>query len=480
VATAQVEAWVGARKGAIPEVARRIDVSLADAALGRMMLHRRRAVAASVISGFFARVGIGYTPYLEGRFPAPPLDPTAERIIAAQAGELAASFCGMAPPLAFERALLAESDGRFGDALPDLKEVLAVYPVFVAGAIAAARMALAAGDPAEAIRLLAPVEGEITHTRDGAALLAAAARAIGLHESASRYDLAALICRGGYDSHGNDCSPIDLTGKIVDDERMPQCLYLEGQIDGSVICNAGGIYYKVNPFVGHLLSVVHRGHGLSMMRSLSPTAPSRQKRAIAEIFEAATARLRLFFGGRFPNASFLLRKYSVSAWSRLRRFLAAVFRLAARIDLALVVFFYRLYRRLPAPVRASANKIVQSLIALLRPLVRDTIGPRLGPRGSWRLLSPISDSHARGQLANARYQLGLARIFGTRPSGNGPAATRRPGAFLEEWPAGIAKPSNNEVALKMPAPGELPPLAEDVLRQLVSKTDIRRAAPPPS
>ena len=55
MATAQVEAWVGARKGSIHEAARSIDASLADAALGRMMLHRRRAVAASVISEFFAR-----------------------------------------------------------------------------------------------------------------------------------------------------------------------------------------------------------------------------------------------------------------------------------------------------------------------------------------------------------------------------------------------------------------------------------------
>ena len=41
VATAQVEAWVGARRGSISEAARRIDASFADAALGRMMLHRR-------------------------------------------------------------------------------------------------------------------------------------------------------------------------------------------------------------------------------------------------------------------------------------------------------------------------------------------------------------------------------------------------------------------------------------------------------
>jgi hypothetical protein len=476
VATAQVEAWVGARKGSIHEVVRGIDASLADAALGRMMLHRRRAVAASVISAFFARVGKGYSPYLGGRASAAPLDPEGERAIAAGACELVVGLCGAAPALAFERALLAEEQGRFDDARSDLKHVLAAYPGFVAAAIAAARLALASGDPAEAIRAIAPVEGEITHTRHGAALLADAARAIGLHGSASRYDLAALLCRGGYDSHGNDCAPVDLNGNIADDERMPQLLYLEGQVDGTVICNAGGIYYRVNPFVGYLLSMVNRGSALSTMRSLGPSARTRQRRAIAETFGAATVRLRLILGGRFPNASVPLRRYSAPTLSSLQRLLAGVFRMAASIDLALLVFLYRLYRRLPAPVRASANKIVQSPMAFLRPLVRDTIGRRLGTRGSWRLFSPISGSHARGQLAEVRYQSGLARIFGLRRFANGTGVTPRVEAFLERLSAG-AKLSPDEVALKMPAPGKLPPLAEDVLRRLVSEADIRRAAP---
>jgi hypothetical protein len=474
LATAQVEAWVGTRKGSIHEMARGIDVALADAALGRMMLHRRRGVAACVISEFFARVGSGYAPYLQGGASAASLDPTAERAIATQAGELAASFCGVAPPLAFERALLAESDGRIGDAQADLREVLAAYPGFVAGAITAGRMALAAGDPAEAIRLLAPVEGEITHTRDGAGLLADATRALGLHDSASRYDVAALVCRGGYDTHGNDCAPTDLTGKIADDERMPQSLYLEGLIDGSVICNAGGIYYRVNPFFGRLLLMVNRDRGLSTMRTLGPSAPSRQRRAFAEICEAATARLRLFLGGRFPHASVLLQKYPASAWSALRRFLAAVLRLAASIVLAVLVFLYRLYRRLPVRVRASANRMVQSQLTWLRPLVRDTIGPHLGPRGNSRTFSRVSDSHARRQLAEARYRSGLVRIFGFVSA---TAATPRVEAFLERISAG-AKLSPDEVALKMLAPGKLPPLAEDVLRRLASEADIRRAAPP--
>jgi hypothetical protein len=483
VATAQVEAWVSTLKGSIPEVARGIDVSLADAALGRMMVHRRRAVVASVIADFFAQIGSRYAPYLEGHASAAPLDAASERVIAAKAGELAASFCGAAPPLAFERALLAESCGQFGEALADLKKVLAVYPGFVAGAIAAARMALVVGDPEEAIRLLASVEGETTHTREGAALLAAAARAVGLHQSASWYDLEALVCRGGYDSHGNDCTPFDLSGKIADDLRMPQVLYLAGQVDSSVICNAGGIYYNVKPSVGHLLMVLNRARRLSTMRSLAPTAAGQRRSTLAEIFEAAAARLRLSMGGRFPNASallrtysVLLRTYSVSAWTALWRILAAVFGLAARIDLALVVFLYRLYRRLPLPVRARANEIAQALTAWLRPLIRDVIAPHFGPRGSWRLFSRIHDSYGFGRLAEARYQSGLARIFGLGPYANRSETMPLAGDFLLERLSVSARAPRDEVALEMPPPGKLAPRAEDALRRLMNQIDTARSA----
>jgi hypothetical protein len=412
-----------------------------------------------VINEFYARVGSGYAPYLENRASVAPVDCVGEQAIAARAGDLVVGLCGAPPALAFERALLAEDQGRFHDARSDLKQVLAAYPGFVAAAVAAARLALASGDPAEALRALAPVEGEIAHIRDGAALLADAVRAIGLPEAASRYDLAALICRGGYDSRGNDCAPVDLTGKIANDERMPQSLYLEGQVDGSVICNAGGIYYNVNPFIGHLLTVVNRGHRFSTLRSFGPSVPKRQKRAIAEFFEAATARLQLLLGSRFPNASVLLQKCSASAWSGLRRVLAAVFRFAASIDFALVVSLHRaagklrhgrlydLYRRLPVPVRRWANKTVQFVagsissaaklpMAFIKPLVRDTIGPRL--------LSPILDSCAREQLAEARYRSGLARIFGLPPLANGTEGTSHTGAFLEERLSILAKPTPNE------------------------------------
>jgi hypothetical protein len=496
VTTAQVEAWVSTRKGSIYEAARGINDSFADAALGRMMLHRRRAVAASILSGFFSRMGGGSAAYMSSACTPVAhvldevcgtlLDAGGEQSIAAKAGDLVASTCGASPPLLFERALLAESEGRLEDALADMKQVVAAYPGFVGGAIPAARMALVAGDAAETIRLLAPVEGEIAHTRDGAALLADAARAIGLHESASRYDLAALSCRGGYDSHGNDCVPINLRGKIADDDRMPQSLYLEGQVDGSVICNAGGIYYDVRPFVGHLLTAANRGRRVSLMRSFGPAASGRRERRVAEIFEMAEASLRLLLSARLPNAFSHLGHYSELArtrsrliWTLLWQILLKVSNSAARLDLALVVFVYRLYRRLPRPVRMRANKVVQSLKEWLRPQLRNRFGRHLGPRGGWGLFLPVS-SIAHVQLANVRYESGIAQIFGLGPHGNGNGSTPLAGAFLEERLVMTAESPPNEVALQMPAPGTLPPLAEKTLRLLISEADIGNAALPPS
>jgi hypothetical protein len=476
VTTAQVEAWVGTRKGSIEETAGSIDAALADAALGRMMLHRRRAATAVVVNEFLARAGSRFAPFAEGRSAVAPLDPEAERIISASAGELAVSLCGMQPALAFERALLAEEQGRIEDARLDLKQVLTAYPGFAVAAVAAARLALASGDPAEALRALAPVEGEITHTRNGATLLADAARAIGLYKSATRYDLAVLVCRGDYDSRGNDCAPIDLTGKIADDERMPQSLYLEGQDDGSVVCNVGGIYYSVNPSVSHWLSFAGLGRGLSRMRSLGPRAPTRQKRAIAQFVEATNARLRLFLGGRFPNASGALRRFFVSAGRGLQQVFNAVFLLAARINLALLVFLYQLYRMSPVSLRAWGHGVIGSLLTAVRPLVRDTIAPLVGPRGRFLLFSPITEAKARGELAQARYQTGVARIFGLRAVAGSTWEPARPGAFLEELFSRAGKASPQPHMLRMPPTGTLPPQAEDALRLLVSETGTARSA----
>jgi hypothetical protein len=462
-ATAQTEAWVGAYRGSIDKVGLAIDVSLGDAALGRMMLQRRRAIAASTISEFLARVGKRFAPYLDGRAPWAPSDPGQELANAKAAGVLAEDVAGASPPLLFERALLAETEGRLADAEADLRAVLAAYPGFVAAALAAARVALAAGDPGWAIRCLAGVEREVTHTREGAALLADAVRALGLHEAASRYDLAALTCRGAYDSRGNDCSPVDLMGKVANDDRMPQIFYFESQPDGSVIANARGIYYRMNPLLSRLLLILNAG-SLSTFRSLGVARTSSRSGVVPEIFEATIARLRLWVGPRFSGLQVLLWLLNGLAAALGLIFAAALHAIAA-VSFGAMIFLYRSYRRLPVPIRASANRHV---FLRIKRLLRDL---RLyGRRG----LTEISEKDARLRLAQTRYQLGLARIFGLRMLPVGSEETNRSASASQRR---ISNPDDAGASpdiggLQMPAPNQFPPLAEDVLRRLASEAGI--------
>ncbi len=258
MATAQVESWVGVHRGSIESVNRLVDAAFADSALARMIIHRQRAVVARVIRGFLDRVGERFDPYLADRMPQAPVDPAAETANAKAAGRIVAELCGAPLPLLFERALLVAAEGAPCRVRADVDPVLAAYPGFIAAAILSARSALAASDPRHAIHALAAVEREILHLREGASLLADAVRAIGLHDTASRYDLTALLCRGGHDSRGNDCAPVDLTGKVINDIRMPQIYYFETQSDGTVLCNVRGVYYRVAPLLGVVLSMFVR------------------------------------------------------------------------------------------------------------------------------------------------------------------------------------------------------------------------------
>jgi tetratricopeptide (TPR) repeat protein len=480
VTTAQVEAWVSTWKGSIDKANCDIDASFADAAFGRMMLHRRRAVAASVVSTFLARTGGGSAAYMEGGERAVLLDDVHERAIAAEAGGLVGKLYGASPAFLFERALLARAEGRFDDALSDLKQVVAAYPAFVAAATAAGKIALAAGDPAEAIHLLAAVERELTHTRDGAAVLADAAREIGLYQAASQYDLLALTCPGAYDSRGNDCTPFDLRGEIADDGRVPQTLYVEGQADHSVICNAGGIYYTVHPLVGYVLAAWTLPRALSITRSLGPSSPKRRIRKSAGTAVVPMARLRPFFRNYFPKASGRVRQYSARLMRVLRGPLVRAATLSTRVDLALGILVHGAYRRLPTSIRQYLNLTARTQLKRIRPVVRNSIGPVFGPRGNWGIFSRVPDAYAYGELARARYRSGVARIFGLPTPGPGNAAISGTGAFPVRRLFQSDEPSAGEVPLKMPPPRVLPPAAEDALNRLMSEAAIRRIAPPRS
>ena len=128
MATAQVNVWLAAQRGSLDDVLHAVDELLGDTALARMMLHRRRAIVATVVGEFLSRAGSSFLPYVEGRALQAPGDVASEVEIAKAAGEAAANISGAAPPLLFERALLAEAEGRRVEALSDLDELLEAYP----------------------------------------------------------------------------------------------------------------------------------------------------------------------------------------------------------------------------------------------------------------------------------------------------------------------------------------------------------------
>jgi hypothetical protein len=347
-------------------------------------------------------------------------------------------------------------------------------------------MALEAGDPVEAIHLLAVVERELTHTCAGAAAMADAARAIGLHEAASRYDLLALTCHGAHDSRGNDCVPFGLTGEIADDGRMPQTLYIEGQADDSVICNAGGVYYLIHPLVGFMMAAWTHPRPLSVTRSLGPIGAKRRHQNNARMVPVPTARLRPI-RNYFPKMAGRVEQH----WARIVPLLSGHLRRSAtlplRVDLAVGLLLHGVYRRLPTAIRRYLNQTAKTQFAKLRPMtkglrpvVRNSIGPVFGPHGNWGIFIRVSDARAYAELARARYRSGVARVFDLLPPGHSDATKGGATAFSLGRLFRNAQPSFGNVLWKMPPPGVLPPAAERALNYLMSEAAICRIAPPQS
>jgi hypothetical protein len=467
VPTAQVEAWGSARRGAISEVARSVNALLADAALGRMMLHRRRAVVASVVNEFFEHIGSRFRPYLDGCASEAPSDPANERATAARAGDIVANFCGAPLALLFERALLAEADGRFGDAQTDLKQVLDAYPGFLAAALEAARLALAAGEPLQALRALLCVERELVSTRDGAALLADALRAVGAHEAASRYDLAALTGCDHSDSQGNVCAPVDVIGNITSNNRMAPPFRVEARPDGRVLYNDRGIYYLASPFADGSLALRNSGHSLPAVQ-----LPNVEKTsALTETSDALKARLLLFLHLHVLEVQGL--RWFLRAAIAARRRLSEIRALALR-----QTALYRLYKRLPRGARRFANKYFMSLL-------RHLFAKRISIR-SFELL----DRDWHSGTVQERAQAGLFRIFQLLPTALAPAATNLEKVGWENPQDGEkaaaevayddGRESSAVVRRRLRAVAELPLSAQDVVRRLANELDAERQSSPAS
>jgi hypothetical protein len=419
--SAQVNAWLAVHRGSIDAVSCALDKTLEDAALARMMLHRRRAIVAQVVDEFFGNLESRFAPHLENRAPQAPRSIVDELEISKAASDIAASIRGSAPsPLLFERALLAQMQGRSKEAMADLDDVLKVYPGFVAAAIASARLSLAANNPAKAIRSLVCVETELANTREGMASLADALRAVGMHRSASRYDLATLTCPGYADSHGNDCAPVDMFGGAARDAQMPAAIIIGELADGRLLCNDRGIYYAQR-LLSEQYGIAYRRIGRRILQRFRLLL-----HAGATLLEGPIGRLNLAFverGWPFPGAGVALdgkdrkatghdsldethgnHRARKSLTAKLRGTLGkllSAFTAAGLWSLRIAnhpkvrVPIYRSYKRLPEPVRYRFNRHV---LMHVRRLSRDR----------WR---EIAQQDWQSNIGRERLRIGIERIL---------------------------------------------------------------------
>jgi len=438
VTAAQLEVWVGVHKGSIDRISLNTAQTGADAALGQMMLHRRRAAVAETVSKFISQVGSRFAPYLDGRAPQAPIDPDSEMAAATAAGEVVTRECGSVPALLFERAMLAEMAGRHDAALADYRELLNTYPGFAQAAIAEAHLALAAGDPGRAIRSLAFVEQELSASREGTAILAQALRSVGMHRAASRYDLAALVNGGHHDSRGNDCAPVDLTGNVVGDVRMPPLALCLGTVGpGRALCNDRGLYYvATSKFGGILAEPAQRGRwffaGTATAKSAaSPPSFASNKTGARLVRSAIAAPLKIV----------------KAAWQQRRRIPALIRKPIGQFLFRSMSLLERLCKRLLQSMR-------RFIPATARQIMNDHCP---APLQFWRWkLVQIADRDCRSRVESWRFRLGIEEIFGAASPG-----------------PNFAEPST--------APyNKLPQAADEIFRSLVRECSLASQGPPPS
>jgi hypothetical protein len=400
VTSAQVQAWLAVHKGALSKASQAADGTTADAAVARMMLHRRRAVVWHVVSEFLDRLRSGsVASYLENRAAQMPESAASELELSQAAGEEAARIGGEAPPLLLERALLAEMQGGYSSALADLDELLDAFPGSLAAAVAFARIALQVGDSERAIGALAYVENELVCTREGSGLLADALHAIGMHQPASHYDVAALVATGEVDRQGNDCTAVDMNGDAAIDTRMPPAFLLDNEATNQLLCNDRGVYYTADSLIGESLTGL-MGTKYIALSAVRPTAG-----------RDPIGRLRLFCMERnwpFP-AGLAIRDRAgfdsaAAKGSGLRRFLRKYNAVAGRLMSQTFAHpkirgpIRRSYSRVPEPMRYRLNEYV------LKPLRRRLIG-------KWR---EVVERDRRSEIVRERLQQGVARIFQLR------------------------------------------------------------------
>jgi hypothetical protein len=364
LASAQVDVWLATHKGSLDDVSLLAQEPSGDDALARMMLHRRRAVVARVVDEFFEGLGDRFTPYLESRAPQLPRSVAGELENAKKACGIAESLCEVAPPLRLERALVAVMEGRRADALADLDELLKLYPGYRNAAIVCARLSLALDNPQRAVQSLICVASELNRSREGAALLADALHAMGMHRAGRWYDLGALMCSAYVDSTGNACAPVDMNGDIAVDKSMPDGTLIGCLPDGRLVCNDRGLYYVRRPVTANLLAGVLRAgsEALDPLRKLtiwnSFLQPFRFLKGTAKRWRTTLAVPGIVVNN--AQASGEAASAEVPKPRRVTILRAVTRQVSQRIASHPHFWFlvYRTYKRLPEPVRYSFNKYI--------------------------------------------------------------------------------------------------------------------------
>ncbi len=267
-----------------------------------------------------------------------------------------------------------------------------------------------------------------------------------MHEAASRYDLATLICPDHAGSHGNDCAPVDMTGETANDPRMPAAFIIDRLRDGRSVCNDRGIYYVGHPTDGGSLAELMVGQVSSARQGSSAQPP-----------EAAPHHMVL--RGRLRHG---LKMAAVSAVAAGRRILRIVVYSGIRGPL------YLYYKRVPAPVRYRFNRY------MLLPL-------RRWSKADWQ---KVPQQDWRSDIARARLRAGIVRIMQGSAAYCTTSSQRHDaintgdilgdegdsGLVLSERPAGLR--GSNPVATELTQlseTGDLPPAAAEVLNNLVQR-----------
>ena len=209
---------------------------------------------------------------------------------------------------------------------------------------------------------------------------------------------------------------------------MPQIFYFESQADGSIICNARGVYYRVNPMFSRLLLVLQPRATALDLPVVGRGQVSRQGgRRFPEIFRGNSSKAAAFagdrrrFSNRVPYSMLRLARKTrlASAWRAVRSVLGGMS--SASIEQLFLDGIRQSFLVPSLSKIAGAGSCIGQIRVVGRsqyrmPLLAFGIrSPRVLARTASGRYSRKYPSEARAcGLPRTRYQSGVARIFGLR------------------------------------------------------------------